>query len=468
MVLYQKLAGVSRGVLLDCATLTIMKPISSNMKNFYHVVANTFIANITTNFLWFALTFWIYLETKSVLATGILGGAYMLLIAICSIWFGTFVDHNKKKKVMQFAATFTMVAFLIALAIFVNVGAAGMADLTKPTFWIFAIIILIGALVENIRNIALSTVVTLLVPEKKRANANGLVGAVSGIGFILTSVFSGLAIGFLGMEMTLVIASVLTVISFAHMLTVKIPEEGIAHDPELANKKVDIKGSLAAIYAIPGLFGLIIFSMLNNLIGGVYMALMDPYGLTLFSVQMWGVVFGVGGTGFVIGGLLIAKFGLGKNPLKTLLRAAIVMGVLGALFTIREWWLLFAIGIWLYMVLVPLMEAAEQTIIQKVVPFKKQGRVFGFAQAFEAAAAPITAFAIAPLAEFWIIPAFKNAETQNSFAWLLGTGEARGIALIFLVSGLAMALIAGLAMLTKTYRRLSAYYATAPSTDPRK
>lgn len=411
------------------------------MKNFYHVVVNTFIANITTNFLWFALTFWIYLETKSVLATGILGGAYMLFIALCSIWFGTFVDHNKKKKVMQFAATFTMVAFLVALAIFVSVGPELMANLKQPTFWIFALIILAGALVENIRNIALSTVVTLLVPEKKRANANGLVGAVSGIGFILTSVFSGLAIGFLGMETTLLLASVLTVVAFAHMLTVKIPEEGIAHDPELANKRVDIKGSLAAIHAIPGLFGLIIFSMLNNLIGG---------------------------TGFVIGGLLVAKFGLGKNPLRTLLRAATIMGLLGALFTIREWWFLFAAGIWLYMVLIRLMEAAEQTIIQKVVPFKKQGRVFGFAQAFEAAAAPITAFAIAPLAEFWIIPAFKNPETQNSFAWLLGTGDARGIALIFLVAGLGMVVTAALAMLTKTYRRLSAYYATSPSSDPTK
>ena len=55
------------------------------MKHFYQILINTLIANVTTSFLWFALIFWIYLETKSVLATGIIGGMYMLLVAIFSI-----------------------------------------------------------------------------------------------------------------------------------------------------------------------------------------------------------------------------------------------------------------------------------------------------------------------------------------------------------------------------------------------
>ena len=426
--------------------------------SFYQVLVNTLVANITTSFLWFALTFWVYLETKSVLATGIIGGAYMLLIAFCAIWFGTLVDHYKKKRIMIIASSSTLIAFLAAGILFLAIPESQMLTLTQPFFWIFALIILAGAVVENMRNIALSTTVTLLVNKEKRANANGLVGAVQGIGFIITSVFSGLAIGFLGMGITLLIAIILTAAAFMHMLFVDIPEKGIAHDPELANKKIDIKGSIAAIRLIPGLFALIFFSMLNNFIGGVYMALMDPYGLTIFSVQAWGIVFGVAGTGFIIGGLLVAKFGLGKNPIRTLLRMAVIMGLLGAFFTIREWWLLYAAGIWLYMVLIPVMEAAEQTIIQRVVPYQRQGRVFGFAQALESAAAPLTAFAIAPIAQFWIIPFMSEAENQASFSWLLGTGETRGIALIFLVSGLVMVTIALLAFLTKSYRNLSASY----------
>lgn len=429
------------------------------MKHFYQVLVNTLIANITTSFLWFALTFWVYLETKSVLATGIIGGSYMLMVAIFSIIFGTIVDHHKKKSIFLFSSLFTLIAFALAGIMYLIHPTGTLLNITSPSFWVFIGIILAGAVVENMRNIALSTTVTLLVPKEGRANANGLVGTVQGIGFIVTSVFSGLSIGLLGMGWTLAIAIVLTAVAAIHVFFVSIPEKGIAHDPELKKKRVDLKGSIMTIAAVPGLFALLIFSTFNNFIGGVYMALMDPYGLTLFSVEQWGIVFGVAGTGFVAGGLLIAKWGLGKNPVKTLLRIAIIMGILGALFTIREWWFLYALGIWLYMVLIPFAEAAEQTVIQRVVPYERQGRVFGFAQAFESAAAPVTAFIIAPLAELFIIPYANSEEGRMSLSWLLGTGEARGIALVFLAAGLIMVLAGLFAFATKSYRRLSESYA---------
>lgn len=435
------------------------------MKKFYNVVANTLLANVTTSYLWFALVFWAYLETRSVLATGLLGGVYMLLVALCSLWFGTIVDRHKKKHVMMIASVCTAVAFCIAGAIYWIIPYDVISQLTQLWFWVFAIILLAGAVVENMRNIAMGTVVTLLVEKDKRANANGLVGAVGGIGFIVTSVFSGLSVGLLGMGWTLTIACALTVLAMVHLYFVDIPEKGIVKDPELKKKRIDIKGSMAAIHAVPGLLGLLIFSMYNNFIGGSYMALLDPYGLTLFSVEMWGIIFGIAGTGFVIGGLLIAKFGMGKNPIKTMLLTIIGMGILGAVFTIREWPILFVVGMWLYMVIIPLIEAAEQTVIQRVVPYQKQGRVFGFAQALESAAAPVTAFIVAPIAEFWIIPYVNTAQGAQSVNWLLGSGEARGIALVFLVSGLLLAISAALAFATKTYRHLSTTYRQSESVN---
>jgi len=428
------------------------------MKKFYNVLVNTLIANVTTSFLWFALTFWVYLETRSVMATAIIGGAYMLFVAVFSLVFGTIVDHNKKKRVMLASSAITLGAYLIAGLLYVLFPKADLSNWSSLAFWLFGGIILIGGVVENMRNIALSTTVTLLVPKDDRAKANGLVGAVQGVAFLVTSVFSGLSIGFLGMGWTLAIAITLTAVALIHLLFVSIPEDKIAHDPEFGNKKIDIKGSIKAIRSVPGLMALIFFSTFNNLIGGVFMALMDPYGLTLFSVQWWGVVLGVTSTGFIIGGIAISKFGLGKNPLKTLLLVNIGVGILGMLFTIREFWLLYAIGIFLFMTLIPFAEAAEQTIIQRVVPFKRQGRVFGFAQSIEAAAAPITAFLIGPIAQFGLIPYMNSPEGQAQFGWLLGSGQARGIALVFLIAGIIGIGIALLAFGTKAYRHLSTFY----------
>jgi MFS transporter, DHA3 family, multidrug efflux protein len=442
-----------------------VSPPPDGMRMFVHVLANTMIANVTTSFLWFALTFWVYLETRSVLATGIIGGAYMLLIAVFSILFGTIVDRHRKHQVMVLSSVITLVAFAAAGLLYLIQPESALVDLGGPWFWLFAGIILFGAVVENMRNIALSTTVTLLVPVERHANANGMVGTVQGLAFLITSVFSGLAIGLLGMGWTLAIAIAATFVALVHLFFVHIPEERPVADGDRP-PPIDLRGSISAIRAAPGLFALIVFSTFNNLIGGAYLALMDPYGLTLFPVEAWGLVLGIASSGFIIGGLAVAKWGLGRNPIRTMLRIVIVMGLLGALFTIREWWLLYAAGIWLYMTLIPAVEAAEQTVIQKVVPFRRQGRVFGFAQAFEAAAAPITAFIIAPIAEFWIIPYMESEGGRATWGWVLGEGDARGIALVFLFSGLALVVFALIAFTTRSYRMLSAEFLRSPASEP--
>ena len=62
----------------------------------------------------------------------------------------------------------------------------------------------------------------------------------------------------------------------------------------------DLEAELEKFRAVPGLAWLIVFTTFNNLVGGVYIALMDPYGLTLFPVELWGIVLGVTSTGFIV------------------------------------------------------------------------------------------------------------------------------------------------------------------------
>lgn len=440
-------------------------PPKAGHRTFMHVLVNTALANVITSFLWFALTFWVYLETRSVLATGLIGGTYMLLVAFFGLFFGVLVDRYRKHAVMVGSTLFTVACFGVAGAMFMLVPEAEMLSLTGIWFWLFALVILIGAVVEQLRNIALSTTVTLLVPADRRVNANGLVGTVQGLAFMITSVFSGLAIGFLGMGGTIIIALVACGAVLVHLLVLRIPEPKIVR-AEGRENFAELRAGIAAVRATQGLFALILFTTFNNLTGGVFMALMDPYGLTIFPVEIWGVVLGVTATGFLIGGGLVAKFGLGKNPIRTMLILVACTGVLGATFTIREWWWLYAVGIWIFMMIIPAVEAAEQTVIQKVVPYKVQGRVFGFAMTFESAAAPITAFMIAPLAEFWIIPYMASDPGKQSWGWLLGEGNARGIAMVFLVSGIASIILGLAALATRSYRRLSIAYATAPESAP--
>lgn len=440
------------------------------MPTFLHLLINTLLANLAAGFLWFALTFWVYLQTKNVMATGIIGGAYMLLIAVSSIPFGTLVDRSSRHRPFIIASALSSTAFSAAWLLYLLQPQSTLLDFQGPWFWVFVGVILTGAIVAQMRNIALSTTVTLLLPVDLHARANGMVGTIQGIAFLGTSVLSGIAIGFLGMGGALTIACILTALSLAHVLFIRVPESGPEaesgpHRLSTEEDETTSSGIVASIRCVPGLMPLLLFSTFNNFAGGVYLALMDPYGLELMSVQWWGIAQAVASTGFLIGGAIVAARGLGRNPMRTMLAIVVVMGVLGASMGLRESWPLYIACIWLYMTLVPIVEATEQTVIQRVVPFAKQGRVFGFASALESSATPITAFLLAPVAQHLVIPHLESPAGHAQWGWLLGDGAARGMALVFVFAGLTIAAVATLGFLSKSYGRLSAIFRTAEAAD---
>lgn len=357
---------------------------------------------------------------------------------------------------MLVSSVTTLIAYVLAALVFFQTPPELLLNLSSPYLWLFAGLILIGAVAGNMRMITLSTLVTLLVDEKERDKANGMVGTVNGVAFAITSIFSGLVIGFLGMGWAVGISLALTLITALHLLAIFIPEKKV--QTEEHSTKLNVGDTFKVVLGIPGLFGLVLFTTFNNLLGGVFMALMDAYGLSLVSVQTWGALWGVLSCGFIVGGMTIAKRGLGKNPLRTLFLTNITMWLISIFFTARASIILTGIGLFFYMCLIPVIEAVEQTIIQKLVIPAKQGRVFGFAHSIEMAASPISAFIIGPMAQLFFIPFVETAQGKAMFGGLLGDGPGRGIALVFITAGIIGLIVTLWTMSSKTYHLLSAAY----------
>ncbi|MGV3651986.1 MAG: MFS transporter [Devosia sp.] len=433
------------------------------MTPFHQVLGNTLVANITNFTVWFAITFWVYIETQSVFATGTIAGIYLVFTAGLGFWLGSIVDHNPKLKVMAGSSVVSFGFYALALLLLLVAPANAFRDPYGPALWAFVLASMLGVLAGNIRSIALPTLVTLLIPEDTRDKANGLVGLATGIGFLTTSVISGVLVAWTGMMGVLIFALAVTAVAFLNIITVRIDEPRAEAGPDSDDKgKVDIAGTIRVVAAVPGLFALIFFATFNNFLGGIFMALLDAYGLSMVSVQTWGLLFGGISTAFILGGILVARLGLGKNPLRTLLLAnAIAWGVC-CVFTLQpSIWLLVA-GCFVWMLLGPFAEAAEQTTLQKVVPQERQGRVFGFAQSLEQAASPLTAFLIGPLTEFVVIPFMTDGAGADAIGGWFGTGAPRGIALVFTITGLLGLVVTIYALNSRYYRQLSAAY-SAPS-----
>ena len=434
------------------------------MKSFYSTLANSLVAFLTNNFVWFAVTFWVYLETRSVIATSVMAGVFTITVAFSGIFLGSLVDRYPKKNVMLLSSSLSLVLYVLATIIFVNTPSQAFKDASNASLWWFISLTLFGAIFGNLRGIVLSTLVTIMVPEEGRDKANGLVGTANGVAFLGASIFSGLAVGYLGVFWMLVIAIGLSILVILHLLTLTIPdlpkaESGAADTiSQPDNQGVDIRGTIRVIQMVPGLFGLIFFHTFNNFLGGIFMSLMDAYGLLLVSVQAWGFLWGILSLGFIVGGMVVARRGLGKNPLRTLFLANIAMWSICSIFTLQASILLLAVGMFVWLCLIPAVEAAEQTILQKVVPPERQGRVFGFAQSVEQAATPITAFLIGPIAQLIFIPFMTTGAGVDLIGSWFGTGTDRGLALLFTAAGLIGLAVTLLAMQSPSYRALSALY----------
>lgn len=228
---------------------------------FYAILANCLIASLTNTFVWFAVTFWVYLQTQSVLATSIMAGVYLVTVAISGFFLGSIVDHYRKETAMMFSSVCSLGLYLLAYSIFVSTPSAAFTHPSSASLWAFISLALFGAIAGNLRTISLPTLVTLLIPEAKRDQANGFVGTANGVSVLIASIFSGLAIGFLGVHWTLIFAIALTILVILHLATIRVPEQRILHT-EAKTDHIDIRGTIRAIQFVPELYALIFFNTL--------------------------------------------------------------------------------------------------------------------------------------------------------------------------------------------------------------
>ena len=364
---------------------------------FRRLLLNPLVTGVTSSFLWFALTFWVYLETRSVVATGIIGGAFSITSAVLGPVFGTFVDRHRKSTALTETTALSVAAFAVATVVFVTVGADDLLRLGSPWFWVLVAATLLGAVAGQMRA-ALCHVAAIGVPEAEPER----------------------------------------------------PRPGDRREPA-----ADVRGALEAIRAVPGLGMLIVLAAFNNLLAGVFMALMDPYGLELVSVETWGLLWGGITLAFIAGGLAVARYGLGPSPVRVVLAGNLAIWSACSVFALRSSVVLVVVGMVVWLGLIPVIEAAEQTVLQRSIPYERQGRVFGFAQLVENAASPLTAFLVAPVAEAVFMPFMTDGRGADWIGGWFGTGPDRGIALLFTVAGLAGVAVTFVAWTSRSYRRLA-------------
>jgi hypothetical protein len=162
-----------------------------------------------------------------------------------------------------------------------------------------------------------------------------------------------------------------------------------------------------------------------------------------------GVVQSAAAIGAVVGGLLVSLWGGFKRRMKSILIGEALTGLTGMV--------LFGLGrdlpAWIATVLVAsvfpvFVNGASQAIWQSKVAPDVQGRVFSARRMIAWSVNPVTPILAGALADYVTEPAMRSGSwLANLFGGLVGTTPGSGIAVQFILTGVAYMLIVGVVFL---------------------
>src|SRR4026209_2376262 len=125
--------------------------IEGDRRTFYQVLVNTLLVSVINFTVWFAITFYVYLQTRSVFATGVVAGIFLVLAALTGIWFGSLVDHHRKKTMLQVSAVVSFLFYAAALVVYQVTPRESFTDPTSVGLWTLIVLSMVGVISGNIR-----------------------------------------------------------------------------------------------------------------------------------------------------------------------------------------------------------------------------------------------------------------------------------------------------------------------------
>jgi MFS transporter, DHA3 family, macrolide efflux protein len=385
----------------------------------------------------FALTIWMYEQTKSVTAMGLMQVFYIAPFLIMSPIAGVMVDRYNRKLMMMVS---DLVAVIGTFGIFILYATGHLQ------FWHMYVANILYGIGNTFQWPAYSATISTMIPKEQLGRVNGLMSLQEAGPGVIAPILAGALLPFVNLTGILFFDFATFFIAIAALLLVFIPQ------PQRTEEGQQGQGSLwkeatygfKYIFARPSLLGLQLVFFIGNLFSGIGFVVLAPMILarTDQNSVMFGTVQSMFAAGGILGGLIMSAWGGFKRRVHGVLFGHILMGV-GTIFLGMGqnlyWWIPAAIFIDM---LIPWVNGSNQAIWQSKVAPDVQGRVFSARRLIAWFTNPVTPIIGGTLADFVLEPAMR-AQTGLSrlFGGLFGTGPGAGMGLLMALSGIGIILV---------------------------
>ncbi len=377
----------------------------------------------------FALGVWVYEHTGSVTQYALVLLATALPNIVVSPLAGALVDRWDRRQTMIFsdlgAALSTLTVVLLLSVGHLEVWHIYLATAVNSAFSAFQWPAYIAA-------------ISLLVPKQHLGRAGGMVQMGQAASQVVSPMLGGALLALVQVWGVLLIDVAAFLFALFTLLVVSIPRPRAATEGEERDSSLlrEIAYGWSYITARPGLLGLLIFFATSHFLGSIVETLSVPLMLSLTTPAVLGTVLSVGGSGMLVGGLVMGIWG---GPKRRVL-GVLAFELLGGLFVlIAGLWTsvpLFTVVAFVFFFRLPIVHGCRQAIWQsKVVP-DAQGRTFAV-QRMASWSSRLLAYLVAgPLADGVFEPLLAaDGPLAGSVGRIVGVGPGRGIGLLFVVTG---------------------------------
>ena len=404
----------------------------------------------------FAIPVWIYLTTGSLVDFALFVALSIMPGVVIAPLAGAIVDRSSRRSMMILGNCMAGVTQLVLGALFWT-GTLEIWHIYPLTACLSIALIF--------QRLGFTTALPQLVPKEYMGHAAGVVQMVIGTAQFTAPLLAVALLSSIGLGGILVVDVASFFLVLGALLLIRFPDT-MAHSPREPLSKEIAQGLRMSIGNRHLRAAMIYFASLNVMLAALLLSI-TPLVLSFSTLTVAGQISFVGGLGGALGGMVIALWGGPKRRrMRGVMLATLGLSVFAVITGLQPSAWVVGIGAFGLWGCLSIVNGTFLTIIHTKVPQRFHGRVQSLNQMVSWSTLPIGMAVVAPLGERLLnpllVPGGALAPTVGS---VIGVGPGRGVALMYIVLGLGIAVHVLISMRTRVLSRFDDEMPDAPADD---
>ena len=424
--------------------------IFSGARAFYAITFGQFVSLVGSGMTRFGLSIWVLRETGDTTAYSALLFFAVLPVGLGSIFTGTLIDRWNRRIVMLAGnAVASLSTFVAALLFF-----GGALEI-----WHLFIVLAVNGLANAFVIPSMEASVPMLMDKQQLGRAAGITQMTMSLEVIISPALAGLLIASIGLGFIFIIDFVTFGASVLALALSVIPQPALDPEGERRSLAGEFMFGLRYIAERPPFVYLMVFVTITMfLMPGIGYALSTPLALSVADERAAGLILSSFGAGALISGVLLTAWGGPKRRMNGVLAGLAMAGAASIVVGLRQSVPLIMVGVFFIGVTFMFMFGLNRVIWQVKAAPEVLGRIFSLRVALGIGAQSLGVLVAGPMAQHVFEPMMmEGGALATSVGSLIGVGEGRGMALMYIIAGLMLIALVTVSAMVRRVRLMEDY-----------